>query len=56
MWPQIAIIVLMSVGLTIALIKDGEPRSNHSFWGAVIGVSINLCILYAGGFFDVLTK
>ena len=57
MWPQITIIVLIAVAVTQAMIKHGEPkRENHSFFVTVIGALIEVGVLYAGGFFDVLSK
>lgn len=56
MWPQIAMIVLFVMAITIALVKDGQPRENYSFWTTFISLIIECGILYAGGFFDVLNK
>ncbi len=53
MWPQITMIVLIAMSLTIALIKDGQPRENYSFWTVLISLAIEVEVLYAGGFFDV---
>lgn len=50
--PQIIMIIIMSMNLTINLVKDGEPRDGkYSFFGALFGAGINIAILWWGGFF-----
>ena len=56
MWPQIVMIGLIVMALTIALVKDGQPRENYSFWTIFISLIIEFGLLYAGGFFYVFLK
>ena len=49
-WPQITLIVLMTLSVSVHLMKDGET-TKYSFFGAVFGTAINLMILIKGGFF-----
>lgn len=51
MWPQYTWIALCFVGVGIHLAKDGEPRSNHSFWLMSLCAAFDLWLLYMGGFF-----
>ncbi len=50
-WPQITMIVLLTLGVGIALAKNGEDRPPYSAWAAIIGATIQAAVLYAGGFF-----
>jgi hypothetical protein len=50
-WPQIAVVILLTAGATIGVVKHGEPDTPHDGWASVIGVGIFVGLLYAGGFF-----
>jgi hypothetical protein len=56
MWPQIIVIVLIMLNVGLALGKNGEPRSNYSFWSTVFDASLFFILLYWGGFFKVMFK
>ena len=50
--PQIIMIFLWSMGLGIALVKDGEPRGDkYSFGMTFIATVMEIAILWWGGFF-----
>ena len=49
-WPQITMIVIMTVGAAYTLAHHGKPRSLHNFWSKAIGIGIYAGILTAGGF------
>lgn len=50
-WPEGIIIGLAALELFGAFVKDGEPRSNHSFPWRVIDTACLFGLLYWGGFF-----
>ena len=51
-WPQVAMIVIMSLGLYKELIVHGMPETGkHNFWAYLIGTIIEVVILKCGGFF-----
>lgn len=51
-WPQITYAVLLVLSLGIALAKDGESRTPHSFWSTSVGTVICVWLLYKGGFWS----
>jgi hypothetical protein len=51
MWPQWTFLILLVLGLGISLGKDGQPRTNWSFWSTLFNSVITLLLLYYGGFF-----
>ena len=51
-WPQITMIVLLTLSFGITLAKHGEPRSDHNAAAALVGLAIHIGLLYAGGFFS----
>jgi hypothetical protein len=53
-WPQITIICLYSVNLTVNAIKHGKPQGPYSVWGTIIGMIVSIWILNSGGFFNNL--
>jgi hypothetical protein len=48
-WPQIVMISLSTVNIF-------KSKDKYDFVSRVIAVSIQIAILYAGGFWDVLLK
>jgi len=53
--PQIIMIVLLAIALTIHLVKHGEHRTGtYSFWAQLFAVALEASILYWGGFFSNL--
>ncbi|MGL4801907.1 MAG: hypothetical protein ACRC18_06550 [Cetobacterium sp.] len=51
-WPQVAMIILLTLGVGINLSNHGEMRNDrYNFWTSMLGVAINVWILRAGGFF-----
>jgi len=57
MIPQLIIIVLMSLGLGVHMVKHGDEKdSKYNFFWKLLSISITLSILYSGGFFNVLNK
>lgn len=51
-WPQITIIVLLSISLGIGLVQHGEnKKGKESFWTTLIGALITVFLLIKGGFF-----
>lgn len=51
-WPQIVIIALFVMGFTVNTLKHGEDRGKFNMWGSILGISIWVSILYAGGFWS----
>ena len=51
MWPQIVMIIMITVSLTIALVQHGKLRTNFNFWITAIDTAILVGVLFAGGFF-----
>lgn len=50
--PQIIMIIIMSMNVTINLVENGKPRDGkYSFFGTLFGTGINIAILWWGGFF-----
>lgn len=49
--PQIIMIVIMTMSLTISLLNHGYDKGEHNFWAALIGTVIEFAILKWGGFF-----
>jgi len=57
MWPQITVIVIITINLSIALLKHGEPRTdNHNFGLTLISALIQIALLYYGGFWSVMSR
>lgn len=50
-WPQITIIVLWAMGLTIHALKHGQPMGKYHFVAKAVAVCIMAALLTAGGFF-----
>lgn len=50
--PQIIMIVLFIIGAIVTLINNGKPKGTYSFFGWVFAASIEIGILYWGGFFN----
>ena len=50
--PQIIMIAVMAVNVTIGLVYHGKPRTDkYNFLTTLIGTAIEAAILAAGGFF-----
>jgi hypothetical protein len=57
MIPQIIILALALIMLMFSDYKHGQPKEGKwNFWGSLFVVTINLLILYWGGFFNVFFK
>lgn len=56
MIPQILWLLLYFVGCCWVAHKHGQPRESWYFWGHFIGATIELLILWWGGFFDCFLK
>lgn len=50
-WPQITWIALMVSGMTVAMLKHGQPKGNWNAAWFAVNVAIFSALLYAGGFF-----
>ena len=51
--PALALIVLYSVVLGCHMILHGKPKDgNYSFWTCLAGISVELVLLWMGGFFS----
>ena len=51
-WPQVTMIVVISLGLYKELVLHGEQeKGKHNFWAYLFGAVIEIIILKAGGFF-----
>lgn len=51
-WPQVVMVVLLSIDLTMYLLKHGEERTGkYSFWVACLCDGVLLWLLIKGGFF-----
>ena len=48
--PQIIMIVLLTINVFTALMKNGESKGDYNFWGSLIGAVIEILILKWGGF------
>ncbi len=46
---SIAVIVMISLDVGIALAKHGEPRTKYNFWASLISSLILTAILYKAG-------
>lgn len=51
-WPQITMIVLLTLGVSLNLFKHGEARPPYGFGSSVFGCAITVWLLLAGGFFN----
>ena len=50
--PQIIMLFLLAMSLGIDLAKHGQPREGkHNAVGGLVGVAIQLTLLWFGGFF-----
>lgn len=53
-WPQIVVIVLVSVGLLEAARDHGKPKegvwAKDNFWLSLLSAAILVSLLYFGGF------
>jgi len=45
----ITLLCLTSLGLGVALAKDGEPRRPFSFWTSLVAAAIEWTLLYKAG-------
>lgn len=50
-WPQITMIVLITLGLGVNLAEHGKPRTPHNFIVSLISAGISVALMSAGGFF-----
>jgi len=51
-WPQITVIILMSLSLGTTVALHGKPRTPTSFPVAAMAVALHAWLLWAGGFFN----
>ena len=51
-WPQITMIVLLTIGCTYALAEHGAQQPTVNFWASAIEAAIIVWLLLAGGFFN----
>jgi hypothetical protein len=49
--PQIIMIVIWAIGLTVVALKHGQDQPEYNFWTTLIAVCISCSILIWGGFF-----
>lgn len=49
-WPQVVIIILISVNCTIALVQHGQSKGKWNFFFSLIDAVILVWVLSAGGF------
>lgn len=49
--PQAIYVVITILGLTIAAVRHGKPRSPENVWTMLIGTAISMGLLIWGGFF-----
>jgi len=50
--PQIIYVVLVTMGLTLTLVRDGQPKTGkESFLASLISNVLILLLLWWGGFF-----
>lgn len=49
--PQIVIMVLYLVNITLSAVHHGEEQGPYNVWMTMLGVSVNFAILKCGGFF-----
>ena len=47
---QIIMIVLFALGLGTTIAKQGQPKGNYSIGENIIGIAINVALLWWGGF------
>lgn len=53
MIPQITLLFLVAITLLLAANRHGKKKEGeHDFWSVLIALTIELTILYWGGFFD----
>ncbi len=50
--PQLTFLLLILVGLLIAANQHGKERKPTDFWTTLIATSLEISILYWGGFFN----
>ena len=51
-FPQIIMTVWLALSLGCHLASHGKPKEgNYSFWTALISVSLEVFLLYKGGFY-----
>lgn len=51
-WPQLIVIVLISSGVIVSLMKHNEYRGRYNFWASAIAAVIEIWLLHSGGFFN----
>lgn len=51
-WPEITYIIITAIGLTVQLIKHGEPCGKYNFGLSLFTTTIIYILLYYGGFFN----
>lgn len=49
--PQIIMIVLLAISGTITLLNHGKEKPKYNFWVWLVGLGLNVGLLYWGGFF-----
>jgi hypothetical protein len=50
--PQIIMIVLLTMGTTIHIVKHGEPRGDYNMWIGMVALVIEIVLLWWGGFWS----
>lgn len=57
MIAQIIVLSLMFISLMLSSYQHGKPKvGNHNVLISILNVVLHLCLLYAGGFFDIFFK
>lgn len=49
--PQIIMIVMLAMAVTISLCKHGEDKGKYNIWSCLISTAIEVALLKWGGFF-----
>ena len=49
--PQIVVLVLYLVNITLSAVHHGEEQGPYNVWMTMLGAAVNFAILKWGGFF-----
>jgi hypothetical protein len=51
-WPQWCIIALFALGMFVAVVEHGKPRTSHNAYWRALDVIVFSLLLWYGGFFS----
>ena len=56
MWPQIILLLWLFIAICYVANQHGNPREPYNFWALLVGMVLEVLLLWWGGFWDCFLK